>query len=546
MAEARRPTTDIPLTLHEAARALRAGELTSVELTAACIARADALDDQLGCYLARFDEEALAAAAAADERLAAGRDDGPLQGIPIGVKDILATTEGPTTANSLVHDPAWGAGRDAPVITRLRAAGAVITGKVTTMEFAIGMPDFAKPFPIPRNPWDPAAWPGGSSSGTGNGVAAGFFLAGLGTDTGGSIRIPAAYCGVSGLMPTFGRVPKSGCVPLGFTLDHIGPLARGAWDCAAVLQVLAGADPSDPNSVDVPVPDYHAGIDGGVEGLTVGVMREHHFNDPDPGTEAAFDAAIAQLRDLGATVVDVSIPYYQEVTAASLVTMASEAMAYHRNDLCERWDDYFARTRELVVWGVLASGADYVQAQRVRRVGQRALAGVLRGVDVIATPTASTGAPLYERINSEGGMGTFGSIHTPYWDAVGNPVLAVPMGFTDAGMPVSLQLAGRPFDESTLLRVGHAYQCATDWHLRVPDLVSSVAEGGGGPVTDEEIVRAKVAAAGLCPSEAETATLVTAYAGLRGMLEMLYAVDEARYGDPCLTFAADPRFVDWS
>jgi aspartyl-tRNA(Asn)/glutamyl-tRNA(Gln) amidotransferase subunit A len=467
--------TEIPLTVQDAAAALRAGALTSVELTTACYARADALDTELGCYLARFDDAALRAAALADEELAAGVDRGPLHGIPVGMKDILAMAEGPTTGNSLVLDADWGAGKEGPVIARLKAAGAVITGKVTTMEFAIGMPDFDKPFPIPRNPWDTTTWPGGSSSGTGNGVAAGFFLTGIGTDTGGSIRIPAAFCGVSGLMPTFGRVPKSGCVPLGFTLDHIGPLARSAWDCAAMLQVLAGYDASDPNSVDRTVPDYFADIERGIAGLRIGVMREHHFLQPDPGTEAAFDAAIAQLRDLGATVVDVSIPYYQEVNAAGMLSMAAEAMAYHRNDLRERWADYFARTREIVTWGVLASAADYVQAQRVRRVGQQALAEVFEEVDVVATPTASIGAPTYERIGSDGALGMFGSIHTSYWDAVGNPVLVVPMGFTDGGLPVSLQLAAAPFAEATLLRTGHAYQSATDWHRRVPDMVSAAA-----------------------------------------------------------------------
>jgi aspartyl-tRNA(Asn)/glutamyl-tRNA(Gln) amidotransferase subunit A len=467
--------TEIPLTVQDAAAALRAGELTSVELTTACLARADALDPELGTYLARFDEAALVAAAIADDQLAAGIDHGPLQGIPVGMKDILAMPEGPTTAQSLVLDPEWGAGKEGPVVKRLKDAGAVITGKVTTMEFACGMPDFDKPFPIPRNPWDTATWAGGSSSGTGNGVAAGLFLTGIGTDTGGSIRIPAAFCGVSGLMPTFGRVPKSGCVPLGFTLDHIGPLARSAWDCAAMLQVLAGYDPSDPNSVDRPVPDCFASIDDGVAGMRIGVMREHHFVEPDPGAEQAFDAAVTVLTELGATVVEVSIPYYAEVNAAAMLTMAAEAMAYHRNDMQERWTDYFARTREIVSWGILASAADYVQAQRVRRVGQHALAGVFTDVDVIVTPTASIGAPTYETCNADGIMGVFGSIHTPYWDAVGNPALVVPMGFTDGGLPVSLQLAGKPFDEATLLRTGNAFQSATDWHLRVPELAAAVA-----------------------------------------------------------------------
>src|SRR3954453_13918102 len=281
-----------PLPIQQAAAALRAGDVTSVELTQTTIDRATRLDDLLGSYLVRFDDEALATAEQADADFAAGVDQGPLQGLPVGAKDILAAKEGPTTAQSLVLDPAWGAGKDAPIVRRLREAGAVITGKTTTMEFAIGVPDFSKPFPIPRNPWNTDTWPGGSSSGSGSGVAAGFFLAGIGSDTGGSIRLPAAFCGVSGLMPTFSLVPKSGCVPLGYSLDHVGPLARSAWDCAAMLQALAGFDPSDPYSVERPVPDYLASVGGGMAGIRVGVMREHHLESCDAEVAAVFEAAV--------------------------------------------------------------------------------------------------------------------------------------------------------------------------------------------------------------------------------------------------------------
>jgi aspartyl-tRNA(Asn)/glutamyl-tRNA(Gln) amidotransferase subunit A len=467
--------TDIPLSVEEAASALRDGAFTSVELTEACLARADDFDPHVGTYLARFDDAALAAAAVADEEMAAGIDRGPLQGIPFGMKDILAMPEGPTTANSLVLDPEWGAGKEGPVVRRLKAAGAVITGKVVTSEFAIGSPDASKPFPIPHNPWDLATTPGGSSAGTGNGVASGFFLAGIGTDTGGSIRIPAAFCGVSGLMPTFGRVPKSGCVPLGFTLDHIGPLARSAWDCATVLQAIAGYDPSDPNSVDRPVPDYFGTIDDGVAGLRIGVVHDAHFAEgSDPAALEAFDDSLAELAALGAELVDVSIPYYREVNAACMVTMLSEAFAYHRNDMQARWNDYYERTRSMLSWGALMQGQDYVQAQRVRRDGQHALQGVLADVDVIATPTASIGAPLESNFAASDNAFTelMQMVHTFYWDAMGNPVLVVPMGFTESGLPLSLQLAGHPFAEATLLRTGRAYQSVTNWHACVPALAA--------------------------------------------------------------------------
>jgi aspartyl-tRNA(Asn)/glutamyl-tRNA(Gln) amidotransferase subunit A len=466
--------TTLPLTLSEAAAALRDGSVTSTELTEAAIARADAHDERFGVYMARFDEEALVAAKRADGELASGVDRGPLHGIPFGVKDILAASEGPTTAQSLILDPAWGAGKDAPVVARVKAAGAVITGKATTMEFACGMVDPAKPFPVPRDPWDPDRWPGGSSSGTGSGVAAGMFLAGFGTDTAGSIRIPAAFCGVTGLMPTFGRVPKSGCVPLGYSLDHVGPLARSARDCAAVLDAIGGHHPSDPDCVDVPpaAPVF----DGSLEGVRIGVVRENHFPDgADPGLVPAFDAALGVLADLGATLTEAALPLWNEMLTANMVTMCCEALAYHRNDLVERWGDYFASTRLMLARGALVSGADYVQAQRVRRVAQDALARLFEEVDVIVCPTAAIGAPRYADVTDADGHidveGMFGDVFTPYWDTVGNPVLAAPMGFTGEGMPLSLQFAGRAFDEAGILHAADAFQQATDWHRRVPPLV---------------------------------------------------------------------------
>lgn len=468
--------TELPMTLIDAAIALRDGSVTSVALTEAAIAVADRLDATIGTYITRFDDYAMDRAAAADAELASGVDRGPLHGIPFGVKDILAMAEGPTTAQSLILDRSWGAGRDAPVVARVKAAGAVITGKTTTMEFACGMPDDTKPFPVPRNPWDPDTWPGGSSSGTGSGVAAGMFLAGFGTDTGGSIRIPAAFCGVSGLMPTFGRVPKSGCVPLGYSLDHIGPLARSARDCAAVLAVIAGRHASDPDCVDAPftAPEF----DGDLSGVRVGVVRENHFGaGSDPALAGAFDAAVAVLAEQGAIVREVALPYWEEVITATMITMGCEALAYHRDDLATRWADYYAATRATMITGATVSGADYVQAQRVRRVAQDAIGRLFETVDVIACPTTSVGAPSFDAVTGPDGRidirELFSRVHTPYWDALGNPVLAVPMGSTGGGMPLSLQLAGAAFGEGTVLRVGDAFQQCTEWHLRVPELASS-------------------------------------------------------------------------
>ncbi len=466
-------TDELPLTVVDAAARLRAGDLSSVELTTALLARADALDPALGTYVTRLDDSALAAAARADADFAAGIDKGAYQGIPIGMKDILATSDGPTTANSLVLDRAWGAGKDGPVVARLKAAGAVITGKVTTSEFAIGSPDSTKPFAIPRNPWNLDRTPGGSSAGTGNGVAAGLFLAGIGTDTGGSIRLPAAWNGTAGLIATFGRVPKSGCAPLGYSLDHIGPLARTARDCAEMLAVIAGYHPSDESCVDRPVDDYVGALTGDLTGVRVGVERVNHFPEgADPDLAGCFDEAVATLTELGADVVEVVLPYYDELNAALWLMMSAEGFAYHRNDMQSRWGDYYAQTRTNLARGVLSSGADYVQGARVRRLAQLALAEVFGSVDLIVTPTAAVGAPTGDEMSRPGIERLMATIFTGYWDAVGNPALALPMGFTGDGMPLSLQIAARPFEEALALRAGDAYQQLTDWHLRLPAVLT--------------------------------------------------------------------------
>jgi aspartyl-tRNA(Asn)/glutamyl-tRNA(Gln) amidotransferase subunit A len=462
--------SEIPLSIAEAHEALQRGTLSSVELTTAVIERADKLDALLGTYLERYDEAALASAARADEEIARGVDRGPLHGIPLGVKDILATLEGETTAQSLVHRRAWGSRKDAPVVARLRAAGAVITGKTTTMEFAIGPPDATKPFPIPKNPWNLDRWTGGSSSGTGNGVAAGLFYGGIGTDTGGSIRIPAAFCGISGLMPSYGLVPKSGCVPLASSLDHIGPMARSVRDCAAMLNVMAGYHPSDPDSREVPVPDY-ASVPTGLAGIRIGVDRSLVVDEGDPGAIVAFEQALDVLRSLGAEVLDITIPLYQEMCAVTMLSVPSEAFAYHRNDMQARWDDYFQGTRNFVTGGALIAAADYVQAQRVRRVAQRALSDVFKTVDAIADITISVGAPVFSAPGTSLAVDFFDFarfVHCIYWNPTGHPVLSVPMGFTADGLPLSLQLGERAFDESTLIRIGANYQELTDWHRRLP------------------------------------------------------------------------------
>ncbi|MCC6435266.1 MAG: amidase [Acidimicrobiales bacterium] len=466
---------EVPLTIADAAAALRAGELTSVALTEACYAMADRLDAELGTYITRYDETALAAAAVADEELAAGIDKGPLHGIPIGIKDIIACREGQTTANSVVFDADWYAGADAPVVARLRAAGAVITGKVTTMEYAIGLPDATKPYPIPRNPWDTARWPGGSSSGSGSGVAAGLFLGALGTDTGGSVRMPAAFCGITGMKQTYGLVPKAGCLPLGVTLDHIGPMTRSAADAAAMLSVMAGFDPADPSMPPgVEGGDYAAALTGDLSGLRIGVDRVHHLGmaGADPDLETRLDAAVADLEAAGATVVEVELPLFEEMMTACMLTMCVEAFSFHQRWMQTRWSDYGFGMRSFVGIGATYTAADYAQAQKVRRIGAAKLAELLGTVDLLAMPTTAAGAPVLDGISVESFLGI---IFTQYWNPVGCPTIAVPMGLGRSGLPLSLSIAGKPFADALVLRAADAFQRRSAHHLLTPSVFEAVS-----------------------------------------------------------------------
>ncbi|MFN0030334.1 MAG: amidase [Acidimicrobiales bacterium] len=460
-----------PWTIASAGAALRSGALTSEALTTSLLHAAENLDPTLGVYLARFDETALDAARRADAELAAGTDRGPLHGIPLGIKDILATDEGPTTAQSLVMDPAWGAQGDGPVLRRLRDAGCVIMGKLTTMEFAVGRPDRSKPFPLPRNPWNPDRWTGGSSSGSGNGVAAGLMLGALGTDTGGSIRVPAAYCGITGHKPTHGLVPKSGCFPLGYTYDHLGPMTRSAWDCAAMLNVMAGADPSDRTSVTTDPVDYLNALErtgDDLHGIRIGILanpsiREHSA----PETwQAMMDAVSVLCSGSGAQATEVVAPLYDELHVATFLGLQAEAFAYHRNNLVTRWADYGRPTRLTLALGALISGGDLAQCERVRQAGREQIFAMMEReqVDVLISPTMGYGATAYH--GAPKAAISAKAMHCPVWNGTGFPALALPMGFDPDGLPLSLQIIARPFRDDVALQVGHAYQCRTDWHLR--------------------------------------------------------------------------------
>ncbi|MGE3856831.1 MAG: amidase [Dehalococcoidia bacterium] len=461
---------DMPITIKDAAAALRAGSITSAQLTRAHLDKIEALNPTLGAFITVMPEVAMEEAAAADALFAGGVDRGPLQGIPMAAKDIIATKTAPTTANSVVLDRAWGEGYDATVVEKLRAAGAVFVGKTVLSEFANGAPDPDKPFPIPQNPWDLPRTAAGSSSGTGIAIASGLVLGGFGTDTGGSTRGPSSVNGGTGMKQTFGRVSKFGCVPLGYSLDGINPMARSAYDCALMLNAMAGYDPKDPTTVDLPVPDYTAGLDGTVRGMRIGVAMGYFMENPmlDADTKAAILAAVKVLEGMGAVISEVTVPYAAESKDANQIIMWSEASAYHHNDLDTRYDDYGRYTAQQLARGVLYSGADYVQAQRFRSVFKAEVAKLFQSVDVLAMPTSVGPAAPRDAMTPERRLGE--PSFTAPWNLAGFPAMALPVGFT-AGplpLPLSMQLVGAAFDEATVFRAGDAYQRVTDFHLRVP------------------------------------------------------------------------------
>ncbi len=452
--------SDLPITLAAARTALDAGEMSAVDLVDACAAAAAADDDRLGVFLTTTFDSAREAATGADARRAEGRALGPLDGIPLVVKDIVLTADAPTTAQSLLRERV--ATPDAPVSARLRAAGASLVGKTSTMEFALGFSDPDKPFPLPRNPWDDERWTGGSSSGTASAVAAGMALGGVGTDTAGSIRMPAAWCGVTGHKPTYGLVPRTGVFPLAWTLDHVGPLAPTAEDCALLLAAMAGPDGDDDS---VPAGACFTAPDGPADlaGLRVGLALDP-LERSVPGVRDRVTDATAVLERAGAEVREVRLPHYAEAEDTVMLGLAAEALAYHHRDAVARWTDFGSTTRAALLGGLLLTGADVVQALRVRRHVQRQMAAVLTEVDVVVGPTGTCPAPLVDRLD-------FGEVvaalQTQYWNATGHPALSVPMGLVD-GLPVGLQLAGRAFDDARVLGIGWAFQELTDHHLARP------------------------------------------------------------------------------
>jgi len=450
-------------TIRELGARYRKRELSPVEVTRALLARIEKLDPALHAFVTLTPDRALADARAAEEALRRG-DERPLLGIPVGHKDIYLTKGIRTTGGSALFAD-WVPDSDSTVGRRWQDAGTVLLGKLITHEFAFGLQFPGHRFQPARNPWNLEHIPGGSSSGSGAALTAGLLHGATGSDTGGSIRGPAAFCGITGLKPTYGRVSRAGVMTLSWTLDHTGPMARTVEDCAYLLQAIAGHDAADPASSTRPVDDYVGALDGSVRGLRIGVPRNYFFEDADTDNVRAFEDALGTLRKLGADVRDLQIPAFN-LSRSFMLIMLSEAFAYHEQDLRLHPELYGEMLRERLLTGALVTGPEYVQAQRVRMQICADVAEVMKTVDVLATPTTPKTAPTFKTMYDP--ELAFPRTNMPPFNLTGQPTLALPCGLSASGLPLSLQLSGRAFEEATVLRLGHAYQRATDWHTRRP------------------------------------------------------------------------------
>lgn len=444
------------------------GELSPVALTKALLDRIAALNPRLNAFLLVTAESALAEAEAAEAEIAAGRWRGPLHGVPIGLKDLFETNGVPasfaTTAYDVLSD------KDATIVHRLKQAGAIVLGHLHLHEgaFAEHHPDLGNCI----NPWNADYWPGGSSSGSGSATAAGLCFASLGTDTGGSIRFPSAACGITGLKVTWGRTSRYGVFALADSLDTIGPMARTAADCAAMLAAFAGADPNDPTSLDAPVPDYLAGLDGvyGARSLRIGVDENYLTDGVDPEVSATISGALETFRELGATLVPVKVPDRRQALQAALTITDTECAWYHRAMFAEKKDQFGPALRAAIerglAYGPMVLAEAYITQARFRGTLNRAFSDI----DVLISPIYPQTGLRYDGMDEAlENLEAFVGYTSPY-NLAGVPAITFPCGFAEVGMPIGVQLIGPHLSEPLLLRAAHAFQQATDWHTRRPPL----------------------------------------------------------------------------
>jgi aspartyl-tRNA(Asn)/glutamyl-tRNA(Gln) amidotransferase subunit A len=459
------------LTLTEVAAAIRERKLSSVEVTRALLARIERWHPLLNAFVRVEAEEALADAAAADAAVAEGVARGPLHGVPLAHKDMYYISGKLAECGSKIRK-GWVAPATSTAIARLQGAGAIRLGALHMAEFAYGPTGHNEHLGPARNPWDPQRITGGSSSGSAASVAARLTYAALGSDTGGSIRLPAHFCGVTGFKPTYGRVSRANAMPLSFTLDTIGPLALSAEDCALIGSIIAGADPLDPTTGGAPAWNVAATLRAPMD-MTIGVPRKFYVDDLESDVAMTLDDALATFRSLGARVIEVDLPDQTAISAAALIVLAVEATSLHAPWLRERAGEYGAQVRNRLQNGLAYSAVEYLEALRWRGPALAAHLAAIDSIDVLVAPASRAAAPTIEETDMGGGPGAEVAIQalTRFMRPInylGLPVLEIPAGQSRSGMPIGLQLIGRPFDDETAIALGRAFQTATNHHRRIP------------------------------------------------------------------------------
>ena len=453
-------------------RLIRTREVSPVEVVEAHLERIDSLEPVLNSFITLLPDRAMASARLAEQEIQAGKYRGPLHGIPLGLKDLYHVKGVRNTSGTRVFDD-FVPELDCTIAARFKEAGAVLLGKLNMHQLAYGPTGENPDYGHMHNPWNPQLIAGGSSGGSSSAAASGECTLTMGSDTGGSIRIPSALCGLAGLKPTYGRLSRYGLTALSWSLDHPGPMARTVEDCALAMNAIAGYDPNDAASANLPVPDYTGALTGDVRGLRVGVPKEYFEVPVDPQVEEAVRRGIEVLGELGATVTEVSWPMYHQAMAISTTILMPEAAAYHSKLVRASGSELYPPVRVRLEAGFFISGAEYIQAQQARALFIRQSRDLLRDLDILAGPTEPIAAHRIGSAEVQVGDSVMGSTpaltqYTRPFNLNGFPAITVPCGFSDDGLPIGLQLAGRPFDEETVLRAAYAYEQATDWHKRRP------------------------------------------------------------------------------
>ncbi len=474
MVSVRNDVCDRPLV--DIASNIRRRELSSAEITDSVLSRIEALESQLNAFITVLAEPARRQANEADREIAAGGYRGPLHGIPVSVKDLFWTAGVRTTGGSrlLRH---WIPNTSATVVNRLRQAGAVLIGKANMYEFAYG--SVHTDVGPARNPWDPLRSTGGSSSGSAAAVAAGMGYGSVGSDTGGSIRIPAAFCGIVGMKPTYGRVSRHGAIPLSWSCDHMGPMTRTVADCAALLKVIAGTDPLDSTSSELPVSDYSLELERDVSALRIGIAPSYLRENIAPSALSVIENAIQHFQGLGASIQAVDPPSPSDLVPVLLAIMSAEAAAYHLPALRAESDMFSDAVRERLELGALTPATTYIHAQRLRKQVMEQMRDAMSRVDILLMPTSPMTAPLIDEdlSTSEDAHPELLAARINYtgpFDLTGFPALSIPCGFVESGLPVGMQLVAKPYEEEILLSAAWAYEQSNSWHQRLPPTIQSL------------------------------------------------------------------------